>query len=502
METLVLLAVAAIASWLLTPAVINMANSANLHDLPSDRRIHTQPTPRLGGVAVNLAVAAGLFVALIRVKSGQFDAVSMDVAFLVAAVGGGSLLWAAGLIDDLGDVPAKRKLAVQMLAGLFAYAVGFRIEMLVVAPFPVLDLGVLSLPMTVLWITAVTNAFNLIDGMDGLAGGVAIATLLVCGCVAAVMGNFEVVLLAAVLTGALIGFLPFNFSPARIFLGDGGSLPIGYLLSLISMQAALRPDGAVPVLFAFCVLALPILDTALAIARRWLRGTPIFGADSRHIHHQVLSCGLSHRSAALVLWSIAIVLAGTGALFALASDRVAVLWLGGLLMLSVILGLAAVRNLKYHELAVLMQALRFGPQRARATLRDHIYAEDIVRAVEGAKTLPHLNSLLLDGSHKVGFKLLTVDHAARLMNDDTLSYGYEPTLTLRYPVSPEGSDRPLFVTACLNPERDGNGNAERLMARLVPALRSWAATWEASQPPRASAKLRRPVRLGATSKTP
>src|SRR5690606_28021343 len=167
-----------------------------------------------------------------------------------------------------------------------------------------IDLGWMALPVTLLWIVGVTNAFNLIDGLDGLATGIALVALGTTAIAAVLLGNPEVLVVCLALTGALIGFLRYNFNPARIFLGDSGSLFIGFLLAVLSVHGSMKSATAVLILVPLSALALPLLDTFLAIGRRRLRGGPLSRADSRHIHHPLLAIEFTHRTSVILLYGV------------------------------------------------------------------------------------------------------------------------------------------------------------------------------------------------------
>jgi UDP-GlcNAc:undecaprenyl-phosphate GlcNAc-1-phosphate transferase len=259
--------------------------------------------------------------------------VAIVVAFFVPIValfffdtGVGQLLWsqpqralalllgalaiaALGVFDDLKGSGARVKFGVQVLVAAAMWLAHFRAD-IIATPFGTFDLGVLGFPLTVLWIVGVTNALNLIDGLDGLATGIALAATGTIFWVSLTNGRMLMALVMACLAGALLGFLRYNFNPASIFMGDSGSLFVGFVLATTALETPEKSTTAVALLVPIVALGLPIGDTLLAMTRRMVRGQPMFASERGHIHHRLMARGLSHRATVLALYGIAIVLAG------------------------------------------------------------------------------------------------------------------------------------------------------------------------------------------------
>lgn len=270
----------------------------------SSRKVHARPVPRLGG----LGIVGGFFAplcALFVVDSGVGAHFRAQTALVGGLFIGGAVIVALGLYDDLRGAGARLKFSVQLVVALALYALGFRIEV-IANPFgPALPLGMLSLPFTVLWVVGVINALNLIDGLDGLAGGVAFFGVGTNFVLAMARGDILLALLMAALAGAILGFLVFNFNPASIFMGDTGSMFLGFVLAAVSIKTSTKSGTAVAMLVPIMALGLPIMDTLLAMVRRSMVGRPLFSADREHIHHRLMSrLVLSHRSAVLVLYGL------------------------------------------------------------------------------------------------------------------------------------------------------------------------------------------------------
>lgn len=319
-----------IAPWLLalvlTPATIWFAKRHDLMDRPTERKAHRAPVALLGGVAVYAAIVLG--VGLLIVFLPPLREMAWGRESLGALALGCGLMLALGLYDDLYDMAALHKFAGQVAIASLTFALGFQVGA-VELPFG-FDLSAampVSFVVTVLWIVGVANAFNLIDGMDGLASGVALITALTVFLLANQNGATVPVVAALALSGALAGFLRFNLPPARIFLGDAGALSIGYLTAVLSLASYQKSPAAVALIVPLLVLGLPLLDTILAIIRRGLlhlsksgaRGLTVgeligavTRADRGHLHHLLLRNGLSVGTSLVVLYAVCVALAVIG----------------------------------------------------------------------------------------------------------------------------------------------------------------------------------------------
>jgi UDP-GlcNAc:undecaprenyl-phosphate GlcNAc-1-phosphate transferase len=334
-------------TWMVTPAIIRLAQFFGAVDLPGVRKVHREPIPRAGGLAVFCGFVAGLvFAAWV---TGNWTPPSHGVYWRGLALAATGMLL-VGLVDDLWGLGFRWKFVAQIVAAVYVWQCGFRID-LITHPFGgYLYLEWLSLPLTVLWVVGVTNAVNLIDGLDGLATGIALITTSAVAIIAAARAELGVTAASVALAGSLAGFLRFNFNPARIFLGDSGSLFLGFVLAVTSARGSQKGPTAVAVLIPLLVMGLPLLDTSLAVVRRLYRlGSRgarstqptlryvvrnidhVFQPDRQHIHHSLLELGLSHRFAVLVLY-------GVGSLFALCAFALVVLksWWLALVLLAVL----------------------------------------------------------------------------------------------------------------------------------------------------------------------
>ncbi len=307
--------IAGVVTLVLTPVVRYLSNRWGLVDQPDARKVHRTPMSRLGGVAIYLGVMIALVVQYVGEVYFGWGAIIVEGtrANVLAILGGMTLVFLVGLVDDLRNLSPGVKFLGQLAAAAIVVFAGVRIDYIGnPAGGGLLALGTLSIPVTLIYIVGFTNIINLIDGLDGLAAGVsAIAggTLLVL----ALQGNrFDAAVLAAVLIGACLGFLRYNFHPASIFMGDSGALFLGFTLATISLLGVMKTTAAIALAVPLLIVGVPIFDTASAIVRRWRHGRPIGEADRGHIHHRLLGRGFDQRQTVLIIyvWSIALAVGG------------------------------------------------------------------------------------------------------------------------------------------------------------------------------------------------
>ena len=361
---LIVFLASAAAAYVATPLVRRLALRYGAIDRPSDRKVHPKPTPTLGGLAIWVACSVGLVVAaVLPAFSSLFDVSSEPLGVFLA----GTVIVLLGSYDDLRGLSVPAKIAGQILAGGLLILSGVQLLYFWVPGLGVLSLGPdLAVPLTLAWVLAMINAVNLIDGLDGLAAGVvAIAAgaffmyAFSTGDVAAFESGAEALpsaasLFCAIVAGGALGFLPHNFNPAKIFMGDSGSMLLGLVLAAATISGVGRTDAptntdlaalAIPVLIPLLVLAVPFTDVLWAIGRRMRRGRPVYRPDKEHIHHRLLDIGHTHRQAVLLmyLWS-ALIAASALAITFIRSVTLA----GGILVgiAAVLVGTAAPRMMR------------------------------------------------------------------------------------------------------------------------------------------------------------
>jgi len=358
-------------SLVFTPAVIRFANRIGATDAPGDRKVHTTVMPRIGGLAITLSAALAIltvFAFFPEFLPGLFD--GSYTTFIVGSCF--LILFGLGFWDDLKPLSPEVKFGIQFLLAAIIYFAGFQISNITnVLGTGVLEIGIFDLPITILWIVGITNAFNLIDGLDGLASGIAVIACISIFIITSMSGQIEAAIFSLIISGSLVGFLRYNFNPAKIFLGDSGSLTIGFALALLSIQSAAKITTGFALLLPILVLLLPITDTLVSMVRRLIgsflnreseessksilrRLHGMFTPDKLHIHHRLLSMGFSHRSAVLVLYMVSMFFAFSAFLFteidSIQRSVTIALALGLILILFI-------RKLRYHEIAIIKNGL-------------------------------------------------------------------------------------------------------------------------------------------------
>lgn len=296
---------ALLVSALLTPDVERFARRCGVLDKPNARKVHTTPTPLWGGLAVALASILSVMVGLFFFDRVRFYVDTRAMENLTGILIAGVMMLILGMVDDKISIPAKVKFLCQILIAIVLIKFKVAITFLNIPGMGMVFLPLwLTWTLTIFWIVGLTNAINLLDGLDGLLSGVSTIFAFLFFIVAIMKGQFLVALLMMALGGASLGFLRYNFNPARIFMGDTGSLFLGLMYSSLSIMGALKVTTTAAVLVPLFIMGLPVLDTSLAIIRRFLSGKPIFSPDKEHVHHKLLASGLSHRQAVYYIYII------------------------------------------------------------------------------------------------------------------------------------------------------------------------------------------------------
>lgn len=310
----------AILSLMITPLVKKLAFFIGAVDLPDKRRVNKTAMPTIGGVAIYVSYFFSLFF---------LQPLDFDTVFPMFV--GATIIIITGIIDDVKEIRPLAKIIGILAAALVIYFyTDIRMELINIPFIGSWDLGQLSFPLTIIWILAFTNAINLIDGLDGLATGVtiiALSTMGVIGFFFLTFGNVEIAIIVFTLVAAAIGFLPYNFYPASIFLGDTGALFLGFMVSIISLQG-LKNVTVISLIIPLIILGIPITDTLYAILRRKLNKLPISSADKHHMHHRLMTLGLTHRQTVLMIYCLALIFSIIALLYPLST-----IW--GLILLSV-----------------------------------------------------------------------------------------------------------------------------------------------------------------------
>jgi UDP-GlcNAc:undecaprenyl-phosphate GlcNAc-1-phosphate transferase len=289
---LVAFTVALAVAYFITPHVKDFAIKAGALDAPDARKVHTIPIPRMGGLAIYL----GFVLAVL-------SSIHINSEILGLLLGGTTIL-ALGIVDDLKHLSAKVKLLGQIIAALVLIAFNVQIEWLTNPFGDIIYLEYFSIPLTVLWVVGLTNTVNLIDGLDGLAAGISTIASITILLVALQQKLFTVAILTAAIAGSSLGFLHYNFNPAKIFMGDTGSMFLGFMLAGVSILGTVKSAATIALVVPIVALGLPIMDTAFAIIRRYSNGRPISKPDKGHLHHRLLEMGLTQKQAVLLMYVI------------------------------------------------------------------------------------------------------------------------------------------------------------------------------------------------------
>lgn len=323
----------------MTPLVKKFAFKVGAIDKPNYRKVHTRIMPRMGGLAIYVAFVGAFLLLSPFIPDGLLTAANMNM--IRAMLVGGTMIIILGAFDDRFELSAKIKLLGQIAAAcVVVFGFGIKIDLLNI-PFGETMQPIeawVSIPLTIFWIVGVTNAINLIDGLDGLAAGVsgiAIGTILV---MAIVMGNVPIILLSSLLLGGIIGFLFFNFHPAKIFMGDSGSLFLGFCLATLSM-ISFKQITIVSFVTPLLIIGVPLSDTFFAIIRRLVNKRPIFAPDKGHLHHCLQELGFSHRRTVLIIWAVAAVFGGFAILQSTVVQSTAANWITFIVICLLMFGL-------------------------------------------------------------------------------------------------------------------------------------------------------------------
>lgn len=290
MQFLIPILVTFLIALMITPLIKKLSIKIGAIDKPNDRKVHTEMMPRLGGLSIYFSFLIG--VAL-------FPPDMIDIWPIIL---GATAIVILGILDDIYSLSAKVKFLGQIGAALIPVLAGIQINYITVPNGEIIEFGYLAIPITVFWIVAITNAINLIDGLDGLAAGVSSIALISISTLAFSLGNIVATFVALLILGSTLGFLVYNFYPAKIFMGDTGSLFLGYIISIIAILGFTKSATIFSLIIPIIVLAIPIIDTTFAIIRRLVNGKPLTAPDKYHLHHCLIRLGFTHRQSVIVIY--------------------------------------------------------------------------------------------------------------------------------------------------------------------------------------------------------
>ena len=289
--------IALIVSYAVTPGVKKLAIKIGAIDKPDERKVHTHVIPRLGGLAIYIGFMAAVLYSM--------PVFSEFFGFLLGA----AAIVLLGIWDDIRNIPARVKLAGQIIAAAIPVAYGVQIEW-VTNPFGTILIipEWLAVPVTVFWIVGFTNTVNLIDGLDGLAAGVSVIASISMFFMAVSMNQYLPAMILVAMSGAALGFLQYNFNPAKIFMGDTGSMLLGYTMAVVAVLGLVKTAATVALIVPIIALGVPIMDTLFAIIRRKMSGVPVFQPDKGHLHHRLLALGMTQKQAVLSMYMVSVLL--------------------------------------------------------------------------------------------------------------------------------------------------------------------------------------------------
>ena len=372
-------------SLILTPFISRLSRNCGWLDEPRDaRRVHETPVPRLGGAAIFASMSIA-FASVFLTHNAVSLSFRANAAQLLTVLIPASLVFLVGIYDDFRGTNALTKFAVQGLAGLLFCVMGGRIEALSVPLLGSIHLQPLvGYGLTLLWVVGISNAFNLIDGMDGLASGASLFAAVVMLVVSVVLGQPLITIVSVILCGSLIGFLPYNFHPASIFLGDSGSLFTGFMLAALAVLGTQKASTAVAVTIPIIAFGVPVIDTGFSLVRRFIGRRPLFEGDREHIHHMLLARGWSQRRVTLVLYGVCALFGLSALLLVNASGMrttgLVLAVVGAVIVLGVL-------RLRYHEIDELRATVRRSFLERRMRVANNIRVRRATRTMSNATSL-------------------------------------------------------------------------------------------------------------------
>jgi len=352
-----------VSALLITPLIIYVARTFKLYDAQGARKVHATAIPRIGGIAIFLSTTL-LVITILFLDNRIGEKFRNIQSQIIVIMAGSAFIFFVGLVDDLRGMRAYQKLLAQIIAATVVCMAGIRIESIVYTNLFTINFSWLSFPITIFWIIAITNAVNLIDGLDGLAAGIAAVACAVITIFAISVGLPLMAVLMLALLGSLTGFLFFNFNPARIFMGDCGSMFLGFIIASASIRCAVKSETLVALALPALALGLPIFDMIVSIIRRYVRRWGIMSADRGHLHHRLLDMGLRQRHVVVSMYLITAMAAGFG-LFMMVTNTGGSIAIFLSIMVLLLLVFRAVGVIQLRQIAVQMKSNLTAARQAR-----------------------------------------------------------------------------------------------------------------------------------------
>ncbi|MFC1762286.1 glycosyltransferase family 4 protein [Planctomycetota bacterium] len=429
----------------LTPLVIWTGRRINAVDRPGVRSVHTRPIPRIGGVAIFVS-AMTLIIAVLFLNNGVGEAFRAFHLQLVTLLCSALFIFLIGLVDDLRGLPARFKFIAECAAAIALCVAGVRIDHIALTSEWVIHLGGFGCVLTLLWIVGVTNAVNLSDGLDGLAAGIAAIACMVIAVFAVYRSDVVMAVFMLALLGSLTGFLIFNVNPAKIFMGDCGSLFLGFIIASSSVLCVAKSMALVGLALPALALGIPIFDTLFCMLRRFLERRSMFAPDRRHVHHRLLDLGLKHRHVVIAIHSATILVAGLG-LFMLVQENIGSLIIFGCLLLVLVLMFRVVGAVRVGDT---LTRLRSKYEMARQNKEDRRTFEDLQLRFQSVQNADQWWQVVCAAGESMEFAWMSLK--------TTHSDGRTDEEVWRHPEEPEDPSRIIEMTI---PIKNGSSPCRR-----------------------------------------
>jgi len=455
----------------ITPLVILVARHLKVVDAADIRKVHSRSVPRIGGVAIFASVIC-LMVPLLFLQNAVSDSVRNILLRLIVVFSAATFIFVVGLIDDIIGLRARIKFFTELIAAIVVCAIGIRIKSVAIADWLSLDFGWFSWPLTILWITGITNAVNLSDGLDGLAAGISAVACAVIAIFAIYSGQIVMAIIMLALLGSLTGFLFYNFNPAKVFMGDCGSLFIGFTISTSSVMCSTKSPTLIGLALPLLALGIPVFDTLSAILRRFLERRSVFSPDRQHFHHKLLDMGLAQRQVVILAYVVTLLTAGLG-MFMMATHDINTLIVFGCILLLLLLLFRVVSAVRLQE-AIAAVARKYAI--ARQIKQETECFEEVQLYFRQAKTFDQWWQAVCTAAQQLGFSKLRLPlkngngphHTLTWRRDGNEADRFE-TLKMKIPIRSPGTNSHLNieVDVTISSSLESAGHRAALFSRLL-----------------------------------
>ena len=455
----------------ITPLVIFIARHLKVVDAADIRKVHSESIPRIGGIAI-FASTMCVMVPLLFLQGVIGETTRNTLLRLIVVFSAATFIFIVGLIDDVKGLRARVKFYTELLAAIAVCAIGIRIKYVAVADWLRIDFGWFSWPLTILWITGITNAVNLSDGLDGLAAGISAVACAVIAMFAIYSGQIIMAIIMLAMLGSLTGFLFYNFNPAKVFMGDCGSLFIGFTISTSSVMCSTKSPTLVGLALPLLALGIPVFDTLSAILRRFLERRSLFSPDRQHFHHKLLNMGLQQRQAVILAYIVTLLTAGLG-MFMMVTRDVGSLVVFGCILLLLLLLFRIISTVRLQEA---IAALQRKYAIARQIRQETQCFERVQLYFRQAKTFDQWWQAVCTAAEQLGFMKLRLPlkngnnlHHTLTWQRDGNKADRSETLKMKIPIRGPGNNSQLNieVDVVISGSLESAGHRASLFARLL-----------------------------------